>query len=91
MQRTKRPTKLKIIFEKKALIITIFGNACEYVIVKDSGERATLQKWKTLYAISVFLRKEDVRVGDPFPITKKTTLRKIYLNFIFYCESEIRG
>ena len=38
MQRTKRPTELKIVFEKKTLINTNFGNACEYVTVKDLGE-----------------------------------------------------
>ena len=31
IQKTKRSTVLKIVFEKKALIDTNFGNACEYV------------------------------------------------------------
>ena len=38
MQRTKRPTELKIVFEKKTLINTNLGNACEYVTVKDLGK-----------------------------------------------------
>ena len=54
MQRTKRPTELKIVFEKITLINRNFGNACEYVTDKDLGELfrrkyfgtwATLQKW----------------------------------------------
>ena len=54
MKRTKRPTELKIVFKKKTLINKKFGNACEYVTVKDLGELfrgkyfgtwATLQKW----------------------------------------------
>ena len=36
MQRTKRLTELKIVFEKKKLINTNFGNACEYVTIKDN-------------------------------------------------------
>ena len=39
MQKTQRPSELKIVFEKKALINTNFGNACEYFPVKDLGER----------------------------------------------------
>ena len=35
MQRTIRSTELKIVFEIKTLINTNFGNACEYVTVKD--------------------------------------------------------
>ena len=38
MQRTKRPTELKIVSEKKTLINTNLGNACEYVTVKYLGE-----------------------------------------------------
>ena len=38
MQRTKRPTELKISFQKKALININFGNACEYVKVIDSED-----------------------------------------------------
>ena len=38
MQRTKRPIELKIVFEKETLINTNFGNACEYVTVKDLVE-----------------------------------------------------
>ena len=38
MQRIKRPTELKIVFEKKTLINKNFENACEYVTVKDLGE-----------------------------------------------------
>ena len=34
----KRPAELKIVFEKKTLINTNFGNACKYVEVKDLGE-----------------------------------------------------
>ena len=54
MQRMRRPTELKIVFEKKTLINTNFGNACEYFKVKDLGELFggkyfgtwdTLQKW----------------------------------------------
>ena len=39
MQRTKRTTELKIVFEIKTLANTNFGNACKYAIVKDLGER----------------------------------------------------
>ena len=38
IQKTKRPTRLKIIFEKKTLIKKNFGNAREYVTFKDLGE-----------------------------------------------------
>ena len=80
MQRTKRWTELKIIFEKKALINTSAGNACEYVTTKDLGfssvgnasGREPLYKNGKPYAVSVFQRKEDARVGGPFPMRKKT-------------------
>ena len=39
MKKTNRPTESKIVFEKKALIDRNFGNACEYVTVKDLGDR----------------------------------------------------
>ena len=83
MQRTKRPTELKILFENKALINTNFGNAREYVTVKDLGERQCpstlsflrnasglepLYKNGKPYAVSVFQRKKDARVGGPFPM-----------------------
>ena len=51
MKRTKRPTDLKIIFEKKALINTYFENACEYVTVKDLRERL----WEMLRDVLMYL------------------------------------
>ena len=51
MQRTKRPTELKIVFKKKTLINTNFWNASEYVTVKDLGELFRgkyFGKWDTL-------------------------------------------
>ena len=71
---------------KKALINTNFGSACEYATVKDLGERQCpltlsfvwnvsgpepLYKNGKPYVDDVFQRKEDARVGDPFPMTKK--------------------
>ena len=38
IQRTKRLTELKILFKKKALIKTNFGNVWKYVAVEDLEE-----------------------------------------------------
>ena len=95
MQRTKDSNELKIIFEKKALINTYFGKACEYVTVKDLEERQCplmlsfvgnasgrekLYKNGKPYVVSVFQRKEDARVGGLFPVTTKA--KCISFNFV---------
>ena len=84
MRRTKRSTELEIIFEKKALIDTNFGNACKYITVKErqwtlmlssfvgnASVREPLYENGKSYAVSVFQRKVDARVGGQFPMKKK--------------------
>ena len=70
MQRTKKPTELKIVFEKKALINTNFGNACEFV--KTLSFKGNASGREPLY-----------KNGKPYtlcPMTKKT--KYILFNFV---------
>ena len=57
MQKTKRPIELKIVFKKKTLINTNFGNACKYVTVKDVGE---LFSGKYIIIYNIIITKIDV-------------------------------
>ena len=60
MQRTKRTTKLKILYEKKALINTKLGNAYEYVTVKDLGER----QWTLMLSFMGNTSGRDAKTDD---------------------------
>ena len=68
---------------EKTLTNTNFGNACEYVTVKEcqcpltlsfmgntSGSEPLYKNGKP-YEVSVVQKKEDARVGGPVPMTKK--------------------